>query len=292
MTRALRENAGAKLRKPIRSYFDAAMFLRDAGSHYRGLGPTLAHNTVLHSPEHGVIAVRLYNTDIVTLYADGRVKLNNGGHQTVTTKARMNEILHPMGIGIGQARGEWYVSEIGSSAKPIEYFNGMEIHVEKPAHWTGEKWESHVTLPNPSKSVVCQACGGAVRVPRVPVRNTGMLRCECGALVPYTAKGRKAVKRNPPEKYIVRTPKLLAQLEAKYAWPGGYPVYAIMQDGETMCAACATENENLILVADRDDDEQWQLADVEVNWEDALACVQCGKMIETAYGVRDVGGEA
>lgn len=36
------------------------------------------------------IAVRLHQTDIVKLYANGEVVLNTGGWETVTTKDRMN----------------------------------------------------------------------------------------------------------------------------------------------------------------------------------------------------------
>jgi hypothetical protein len=38
--------------------------------------------------------------------------------------------------------------------------------------------------PRP-RYVPCADCGHSVRVPIAPVRNTGFLRCECGARVPY-----------------------------------------------------------------------------------------------------------
>lgn len=214
MARILKANAGAKLKMPIASYAVAAAFMarfRDG----RTDSAKLAHNTVVVAREGNVrgedaYAIRLYNTDIVTFYRDGTIKLDNGGHQTVTTKARMNEILRPLGLTIDQKDYEWYVREPASSVKPIPYFNGMVLRIEgrtdgvATVRGNPSKIEELASIyaerdnrTPPSKSVVCQSCGGSVRVPRVPVRNTGLLRCECGALVPYTAKGRKAVKGNP-----------------------------------------------------------------------------------------------
>lgn len=51
---------------------------------------------------------RLHNTDIVTILADGRIILDSGGWQTVTTKERMNRYA---GLWtIFSDRGAWYVS--------------------------------------------------------------------------------------------------------------------------------------------------------------------------------------
>ena len=71
-----------------------------------------------------------------------------------------------------------------------------------------------------------------------------------------------------------------------YAWPGGYPVYAVMDDGESLCPSCARENVRLILSAthDRDIHSGWYFSGAQVNWEDdSLYCAHCGKPLEPAY---------
>ncbi len=72
----------------------------------------------------------------------------------------------------------------------------------------------------------------------------------------------------------------------KYAWPGGYPIYTIMSDGELMCAECARANYRQISNATRHGDRDgWAAIGAEVYWEgpDEL-CAQCGAMLPSAYG--------
>ena len=68
-----------------------------------------------------------------------------------------------------------------------------------------------------------------------------------------------------------------------YAWPGGYPMYGIMEDGDSMCHECArSERANIYDAAERDG---WRMVAVGVNWEDDhLICCNCGNKIESAYG--------
>ena len=70
-----------------------------------------------------------------------------------------------------------------------------------------------------------------------------------------------------------------------YAWPGGYPLRAVMADGECVCKTCAKDNAKLIIRATRDADRSdWDCAGVEVNWENAdITCAHCGEPIEAAY---------
>ena len=72
-----------------------------------------------------------------------------------------------------------------------------------------------------------------------------------------------------------------------YAWPGGYPKFFVMTDGEGLCYACAGEEKRRIRAAIRRDDSTggWIPAGVDVNWEDSnLFCCHCNKPIESAYG--------
>ena len=88
------------------------------------------------------------------------------------------------------------------------------------------------------------------------------------------------------------TNDLLEQLDSKdgimrrYAWPGGYPLYALMQDGGALCVDCV--NSEIKLVIDStlaDERDGWSVETVTVNWEDAeLYCDHCNQLIESAYG--------
>ena len=56
----------------------------------------LENNTYLKRRGVGAIAVRLHSTDIITLYADGSLRICMGGWNTMTTKDRLNGFLpHP-----------------------------------------------------------------------------------------------------------------------------------------------------------------------------------------------------
>ncbi len=70
-----------------------------------------------------------------------------------------------------------------------------------------------------------------------------------------------------------------------YAWPGGYPIFAITADYGCLCKKCVEDELSLIEKADEDSDQQWQLLALEINWEDSdLHCDNCGNQIESAYG--------
>ena len=81
------------------------------------------------------------------------------------------------------------------------------------------------------------------------------------------------------------TPYLLdSGVVQSYAWPGGYPIYFIMQDGEAMCPSCVTRNKKLINEAYADRDVQWNVVSSSVNYEDTdLYCCNCNAKIEAAY---------
>lgn len=76
-----------------------------------------------------------------------------------------------------------------------------------------------------------------------------------------------------------------SDLRQPYAWPGGYPRFFIMSDGEALSFDAAKANRRLILEALRDNDSDgWRPVACEINWEDrALTCAHSGKRIESAY---------
>ena len=76
-----------------------------------------------------------------------------------------------------------------------------------------------------------------------------------------------------------------AFIREPYAWPGGYPLAMLMNDGEAVCSDCAKENLCTILgsTIDRTGDG-WEVTDVFINWEDTeLVCAHCNQPIQSAY---------
>lgn len=67
-----------------------------------------------------------------------------------------------------------------------------------------------------------------------------------------------------------------------YAWPGGYPLFAITSDGAALCKCCAkTERESIGTTTGSDG---WNVIALDVNWEDpSLYCYHCSERIESAY---------
>jgi len=78
-------------------------------------------------------------------------------------------------------------------------------------------------------------------------------------------------------------------IRRKYAWPGGYPLYLVMSDGEGMCIDCGRSNYRLIARETVDGTRGgWRAAAAAINWEDTnLICCHCNKRIESAYGEED-----
>lgn len=85
-----------------------------------------------------------------------------------------------------------------------------------------------------------------------------------------------------------------------FAWPGGYPVYYVTQDGGALCRKCVNDKSNPVHKGAHcsesycaEADSQWCLIDGQENWEDpALFCDHCGERIESAYAEDDVDKEA
>ena len=77
-----------------------------------------------------------------------------------------------------------------------------------------------------------------------------------------------------------------AMRQGSYAWPGGYPLFFIMEDGEAMSRAAVRDNLRSIIdsIANRRGDG-WRVIGMEINWEDdSLTCCHTGERIESAYG--------
>lgn len=74
-----------------------------------------------------------------------------------------------------------------------------------------------------------------------------------------------------------------------YVWPGGYPCYFVMKDGEALSFKAAEQEKETIIKAMEDQKEgynndQWIPIAFEVNWEDEdLVCAHTYEKIECAY---------
>lgn len=73
------------------------------------------------------------------------------------------------------------------------------------------------------------------------------------------------------------------------AWPGGYPVHAVMADGSPLCAGCVDREAVRLLAAEPEKD--WRIVGVGVHWEgEPLECAHCGSAMPSAYGPEDGEG--
>ncbi len=72
----------------------------------------------------------------------------------------------------------------------------------------------------------------------------------------------------------------------KYAWPGGYPLYLVCDDGGSLCIECSKKEYRQIVYSIRHNvRDGWKVEGVNINWEDTyLCCDHCGEKIESAYG--------
>lgn len=77
-----------------------------------------------------------------------------------------------------------------------------------------------------------------------------------------------------------------AMRQGQHAWPGGYPLYFITDDGEALSFEGARQNIRSIVdsIAHKTNDG-WRIVAIDVNWDDSeLLCAHTGKRIESAYG--------
>lgn len=77
-----------------------------------------------------------------------------------------------------------------------------------------------------------------------------------------------------------------------YSWPGGYPIYFVMGDGEAMSFDAVKSNRERCMEGMRDGEPEWTVVGFAINWEDAeLYCCHTGERIESAYA-EEVADEA
>ena len=71
-----------------------------------------------------------------------------------------------------------------------------------------------------------------------------------------------------------------------YAWPGGYPLYFITNDGSAL--SFESVRENLVSIFDSiksETNDGWRIVSCQINYEDSdLVCDHSGLPIDSAYG--------
>jgi hypothetical protein len=83
------------------------------------------------------------------------------------------------------------------------------------------------------------------------------------------------------------TNQLKAQLRSgEFAWPGGYQLYFITDDGAALSFEAVRENLKSVIWSIRHKvSDGWRVIGCEVNWEDAsMTFAHTGEPIESAYG--------
>ncbi len=85
-------------------------------------------------------------------------------------------------------------------------------------------------------------------------------------------------------------PKTVADIKATlragpYAWPGGYPLFAITDDGTALCFACLrAEFRSVADSVANDLRDGWKVTGIDINYDEPdLCCAHCSKAIESAY---------
>jgi len=94
------------------SYQNALEILKDRAQ------KKVANNTYLVRTSPDCIGVRLHDTIVVYLFADGTTRLNSGGYQTNTTKNRIN-CFSP--LRVQQVKNVWSVWKPSPDYKPYRF---------------------------------------------------------------------------------------------------------------------------------------------------------------------------
>jgi hypothetical protein len=70
-----------------------------------------------------------------------------------------------------------------------------------------------------------------------------------------------------------------------YAWPGGYPIFLLANDGVSLCFECGRkEARNVINAISNKRNDGWRVVACNINYEDSdMTYVHCDKTIESAY---------
>lgn len=68
-----------------------------------------------------------------------------------------------------------------------------------------------------------------------------------------------------------------------YAWPGGYPIAYLADDGEYLCAACINDPSNPVHIGQDGISDGWRIVGLQVlegsaaDYDGGVACAHCGR---------------
>jgi len=95
-----------------------------------GQTQTVGRVSTTISRRDDILRVTYHNTDVVTVYPNGRIDLDHNGWTTATTKTRMNQASNQFGLGfvVFQKDYTWYVDIDGHTIEfdhtPLTIRNG------------------------------------------------------------------------------------------------------------------------------------------------------------------------
>ena len=97
-------------------------------------------------------------------------------------------------------------------------------------------------------------------------------------------------KRKEHEMFSQKRIKAVADVKRTirqpYAWPGGYPLFAITDDGGALCVKCLeAEFTNVCHSTLHEIEDGWSVAVIDVNWEFDICCDHCGAEIESVCDI-------
>jgi len=82
---------------------------------------------------------------------------------------------------------------------------------------------------------------------------------------------------------IIKIHNVKEAIRHPYAFPGGYPLYAITDDGPICCTCLSVEFKNICYSMNEDLDDGWNVKAIAINYESEILCDSCGNEIEKAY---------
>lgn len=87
------------------------------------------------------------------------------------------------------------------------------------------------------------------------------------------------LKHSAPAQHLKRF------IRSPFAFPGGYTLIAVMDDGECLCHECTRDNFREILHCTKHQERiGWNFKDVTINWEDpSLYCAHCDGPLTPEY---------
>tara|TARA_R100001377_G_scaffold51740_1_gene30280 strand:+ start:56 stop:316 length:261 start_codon:yes stop_codon:yes gene_type:complete len=78
--------------------------------------------------------------------------------------------------------------------------------------------------------------------------------------------------------------KVKEAIRHHYAFPGGYPLFAVTADDGALCCTClSVEFKNICYSINEEINDGFRVADVVINYESEILCDNCGNDIEKAY---------